>query len=152
LPGAAGVSEGARPARTVAAKPGRAARIMVVDDEPLVGRSVQRLLAGEHDVTALERGTEALTRLERGDAFDLILCDLMMPDLSGIDLYEALEQRHPETLARMVFITGGVFTERAREFLDRIPNPRLEKPFDLAQLRQVVGDALAKPRNIHAHV
>jgi PAS domain S-box-containing protein len=138
----AGARAAQRAERSTAPR-GHARRILVVDDEPMVGRSVQRLLGGEHDVTVLERGQQALALLERGEQFDLVLCDLMMPDLSGIDVYEALEKSRPEVLDRFVFMTAGVYTERARLFLERVPNLKLEKPFELDKLHRVVGDALA---------
>jgi CheY-like chemotaxis protein len=67
----------------------------------------------------------------------------MMPEMSGIELYEELRRRRPELAERVIFITGGAFTDAARDFLERVPNARLDKPFDVAALRAMV-DRLVK--------
>jgi PAS domain S-box-containing protein len=117
------------------AAPARRGRVLVVDDEPLIGKVVRRMLGREHEVVALTRPREALSRLASGERFDLILCDMMMPEMTGMDVFDALGGLAPEQLGRMVFLTGGAFTPRARDFLERIPNPHIEKPFDEASLR-----------------
>jgi signal transduction histidine kinase len=116
----------------------RRGRILVVDDEPMICSAVRRMLSSEHDVIAVRSGREALALLAAGEVYDAILCDLMMPDMTGIDLYGELVQHHGERLDRVVFMTGGAFTSSARAFLDGIPNERLEKPFDQKRLRQVL--------------
>ena len=120
----------------------RRAKILVVDDEPLVGRTLARSLSREHDVEAVTRGQELLDRLERGDRFDVVLCDLMMPELTGIDLYERLQARFPEHASRMVFITGGAFTPRAQSFLAQAWVLRIQKPFDMASVRALLREVL----------
>jgi PAS domain S-box-containing protein len=120
------------------------ARILVVDDEAMVGRAVARILGVEHEVTAVTSGEAALSQLRAGPAFDLVLCDLMMPGLSGMDLFEQVRQADPAAAARFVFLTGGAFTDRAREFLERVQGPRLEKPFDPDGLRRGVAGLLSK--------
>ena len=117
--------------------------VLVVDDELLLARSLKRLLAPEHDVESAGSGREALALLADGRRFDVILCDLMMPDLSGMDLHAELSRTSPELAARMVFLTGGAFSPSAREFLERVPNPRVEKPFNLEELKRVVRAAAA---------
>ncbi|HYV50152.1 MAG TPA: response regulator [Myxococcaceae bacterium] len=121
----------------------RRRRVLVVDDEVLVGRAIKRVLSRKHEVTAIHDPNEALRLLERGEAFDLILCDVMMPGLSGAELYERLNARSPSTAERMVFLTGGAFTSAARQFLDSIPNRRLEKPFDAVALEALVDAILS---------
>jgi PAS domain S-box-containing protein len=118
------------------------ARILVVDDEAMVGRAVARILGAEHEVAAVTSGEAALAQLRAGPGFDLVLCDLMMPGLSGMDLFERVSQAAPAAAARFVFLTGGAFTDRARQFLERVPNPRLEKPFDPDGLRRSVAGLL----------
>jgi CheY-like chemotaxis protein len=118
------------------------AEVLVVDDEPLLGRAVVRVLAPPHRVTLAGGGAEALALLA-SRRFDVVLCDLMMPGLSGMDLYERLVRTAPEVAHRMVFLTGGAYTEDARAFLARVPNARLDKPFEPTALRQVVTRALA---------
>jgi signal transduction histidine kinase len=113
-------------------------RILVVDDEPMLGTAVRRMLGAEHEVTVLPEAREALRRISGGDRFDVILCDLMMPQMTGMDLHGHIFQVAPQQAARMVFMTGGPFTSRAREFLDQVRNPRIEKPFDVSGLRALV--------------
>lgn len=121
---------------TPAAPPPRAARVLVVDDEPMVGRMVERALGAVHRVQSVTTGQRALDLLVAGERFDVILCDLMMPAMSGIDLHERIRALAPEQADRMVFLSGGAFTRRAREFLDH--HPALEKPFDLQALEATI--------------
>jgi PAS domain S-box-containing protein len=119
-------------------------RVLVVDDEPMVGQLVSKVLVG-HDVVALTSGRAALERLAADAGFDLILCDLMMPEISGMDFYDRCV---PSLRGRIVFLSGGVFTERAQKFLDGVPNRHLSKPFDVDTLTSVllsVGDHDALP-------
>lgn len=113
-------------------------RVLVVDDEPVVGKSLRRLLP-EHDVLVATSAAEALRAIEADPGVDLVLCDLMMPDISGIELFRSLEQRFPVVARRVVFITGGAFTPEASAFLRAAANPVLEKPFDLRRLRALVS-------------
>jgi len=117
---------------------GRRGRILVIDDEELVVRSVKRILSKEHDVVATVSAAEALRLCAGGEKFDLILCDLMMPDMNGMDLHHELSRVVPEQADRMIFVTGGAFTEKARRFLSETPKEHLEKPFLSANLRAIV--------------
>ncbi len=65
----------------------------------------------------------------------MILCDVMMPNVTGIDFYRELERTLPHEVEKIVFLTGGVFASQTREFLDQIPNVRIEKPFTPDELR-----------------
>ncbi len=116
---------------------GPRARVLVVDDDAFIGRTMARSLAREHDVVSTLRGHDLLDRLARGERFDVVLCDLMMPDMSGMDLYDAVSARFPDQAPRMVFMTGGAFTPRAQAFLDT-DVPRLEKPFSMEAVRAVI--------------
>jgi PAS domain S-box-containing protein len=118
-----------RPARSA-----RRGRVLVIDDEPLVLGAVCRLLDDEHEVTAFTSGQQALDRLLAGDRFDLLLCDLMMPEMRGDELFSILEARFPEIAARMVFMTGGAVTDLASAFAAERPNAVIEKPFDASAL------------------
>jgi PAS domain S-box-containing protein len=141
LPGvpAAGATAGvAVPTAVPAAR--RRGRILVVDDESAIGAYTQRALGREHDVVALTDAAEAVRRVAAGERFDVILCDLMMPTVTGLDLHAELGKIAPDQAAAIVFITGGVFTPRTNAALDRLTNPRLEKPFDLETLRRLVND------------
>jgi two-component system cell cycle sensor histidine kinase/response regulator CckA len=113
-------------------------RVLVVDDEPIVCFSLERLLSSEGEVVAVTSAREALSRIEAGDRFDIILCDLMMPEMDAPSLYDELLRIAPGQAERMVFVTGGAFTMRAHDFLARVPNTRLSKPFDVESLIALV--------------
>ncbi len=132
-----GAAEEPRPAVTPAAG-GRRGRILVVDDEPNVAAAIRRVLLSEHAVEVRTRADEALEAIARGERFDAILCDLMMPHMTGMELHAALERIVPEQARRMVMLTGGAFTPAAREFLARVSLPRCDKPFETASLRALV--------------
>ncbi len=125
--------------------PGRA-RILVVDDEPLVGLVIQRAFEDEHEVVMISSARAALDLLDAGERFDVLLSDLMMPDLSGMALHAALLERHPALARRTVFLTGGAYTPEARDFLDTATVAFLEKPFELEALRVVIRRLLAGAR------
>ena len=116
-------------------------RVLVIDNYAPFARSLQLMLAPEHQVQVSEDGQKALELLRTVDGFDVILCDLLMPGLSGMELYEELQRLHPGFEKRMVFMTGGAHTPGAREFLARVPNPCLEKPFAADALREALGQA-----------
>jgi PAS domain S-box-containing protein len=120
----------------------RRGKILVVDDEKVVANAVGRVLGTEHDVKILTSAQDALRWIAGGERFDLILCDLMMPIMTGADLHSELARAAPDQAACMVFLTAGAFTPRARAFLEEVPNLRLEKPFELATLRALVHDRL----------
>jgi CheY-like chemotaxis protein len=117
----------------------RRGRILVVDDDTLVAKAMYRLLAEHHDVLALTSAGEALARLEAGERFDVIFCDLMMPVTTGVEFHQRLLEVDRAQAARTIFITGGAFTDASRKFLETTANDRLEKPFDQFKLRQIVA-------------
>jgi CheY-like chemotaxis protein len=104
--------------------------VLLVDDEPHFASSLCKILATRHDAEAVGSAAEALSRILAGPPYDAVLCDLMMPNMSGMELHAVLTARAPEQASRMIFLTGGAFTAQARAFLDQVPNPRLEKPVD----------------------
>jgi PAS domain S-box-containing protein len=114
------------------------ARVLVVDDEPALALTLRCVLERDHDVLTAEEGRAALSLLEKHD-FDLVLCDLAMPGLSGDAVYERIAAVRPELAARFVFMTGGAFTARLQSFLDRVPNARLQKPFPISALEDLIG-------------
>jgi PAS domain S-box-containing protein len=124
--------------------PGKTHRILVVDDEPAVGQIIARALES-YDVTVTGSGTEARALCE-SEPFDVILCDVMMPDFDGIDLWESLRAAGRGVESRMAFMTGGAHAQRAREFLSRVPNRTIEKPFGLATLEGLVEAVLRDHR------
>ncbi len=118
------------------------ARILVVDDEPLVGTVLQRTLGGEHEIVACGSARAALGRLQGGELFDLIFSDLQMPEMTGMDLHRELTLAYPELAHRMVFLTGGACTDAARDFLMQPGMECVEKPFDLEVIRAVIARKL----------
>lgn len=131
------------PSRPPTIPKSRRARILVVDDEPMVAAAVARTLSDDHDVQTELQSTRALELIHAGQRFDVILCDVMMPNFSGVDFYLELERIAPKEIDKVVFLTGGAFVAQAREFLDNVPNLRLEKPFTPDELRDVVARLLA---------
>jgi CheY-like chemotaxis protein len=120
-------------------------RVLVIDDEAAVGRTIQRLLGEQYEVTVLTAGLEAIDLLVIQKAeFDLILCDLTMPDVTGMDVYTRSVQARADISQRFVFMTGGTFSPRARDFLDQVPNERLDKPFDLQTVRNLARSRVAQ--------
>lgn len=120
----------------VVVTPGRGV-VLIVDDEPAVGIVLGRVLR-DHDVTVVTKARDALHLLLSGKQFDVILSDLMMPEMSGIDLYDELTRQLPDVAQRVVFISGGACTPAASAFLERVTNERMEKPFDTKGVRALV--------------
>ncbi len=146
LPAARTASPPAGAGEPAALPPLTRGRVLVVDDETAVGRITGRALAKDHDVVVLESAEEALGRFRAGERFDAILCDLQMPRMTGMELHEALRALDPEQAAGMIFVTGGAFTPMARQFLDEVPNLRLDKPFDPVALRALIRDRVRSVR------
>jgi len=128
------------------AAPSHRGRILIIDDEVLIGKATCRILAGQHEVTATTSGQEALEWIAAGRSFDVILCDLMMPNLTGQEFYAELRSTNPKMAEKIIFMTGGAFTLRASHFLSEVTNPRLDKPFDSPALRNAVNRAIGLGR------
>jgi len=116
-------------------------RVLVVDDERLVGEAIARALSEDNDVEVVTDAQHALARIAEGQRYDVMLCDLMMPVMTGMDLYAEIVKVAPKLAGRLVFMTGGAFTPRARAFLESVVNPCLEKPIDTSRLRSLVAKA-----------
>ena len=99
-------------------------------------------MLADHDVTAVASAREVLDRIEGGERFDVILCDLMMPEISGMELHARLQTTAPEQVDRMVFMTGGAFTSQAKSFFEQVANPTIEKPFDRVALFAVIDELI----------
>ena len=113
----------------------------MVDDEPKLGSTLRLALGDRFEVEVVDSGRGAEKLLETDGAFDLVLCDLMMPEVSGMDLYERIRQLRPELAPRFVFMTGGAFTDRARDFLKEHRMRRIEKPFSLERVEELLVEA-----------
>jgi len=121
-------------------------RILVVDDEEAIRKSVERMLSRDHDVITVASGEQARELLEQDPAFDVVLCDLMMSGMSGMALHAWLTERDPWLARQVVFVTGGAFTPRASEYLASVGNLRLEKPVDASELKRLVSDLVRASR------
>ena len=114
----------------------------MVDDEPAIRTVLSRFLGRAHEVVTAASGREGRALLEGDAAFDLILCDLMMPEMTGMELHQWLAGRNPALARRVVFMTGGIFTPRASEYLAHAGNLNIEKPFDFARLRELASKCI----------
>jgi PAS domain S-box-containing protein len=120
----------------------RRGRLLIIDDEPMLLRAMQRALETEHEVVTSSDPRQALALLHEDQTFDLVLCDLLMPGLTGMDVYEQVLGSAPALARRFLFLTGGAFTPRAADFLRSVPHPRLEKPFRFDELQELVRTLL----------
>ncbi|HSO35532.1 MAG TPA: response regulator [Labilithrix sp.] len=128
--------------RALLVRSSRRARILCIDDEPALGLALRRALVSEHDVVLLTSAAEALEQVKAGERFDLLLCDLLMPGMNGMDFHSELQAFAPDLAKRIVFLTGGATTPRAREFFETVPNARLDKPIGLDELRSAIARML----------
>ena len=130
---------------------GPSGRVLGADDDAMVGEALRRLLGREHDIVTVTDARDALARVVRGERFDVILCDLMMPLMTGMEFHSELRRISPGLADRIVFVTGGAFTAEARTFLALVHNPIVEKPYDNEKLRTLVNDlvraASSSPKN-----
>jgi len=110
----------------------------VVDDEPLVAESLRLVLSSEFSVDVAVDPRQAVDRIAAGESFDVILCDVMMPVLDGIEVRRRVEAIDEGQAARIVFVTGGILLPHVRSLLESVPNAWIEKPIDLDGLRELV--------------
>lgn len=113
-------------------------RVLVIDDERFLLESYARFFAGSYDVDAALGGKEALARLASDERWDAILCDLMMPQVDGMGVYDWVCDHRPELADRMLFCTGGAFTPRSTAFVKRMGHRILEKPVALDELMAAI--------------
>lgn len=125
--------------------PAARGRILVVDDERLIREVMRRLLGRDHEVTTAASGQEAQALIQGGAHFDLVLCDLMMPEMSGMALHAWMTEHSPALARRVVFVSGGAFTPSASAYLESVDNLELHKPVDPAELRTVAARFVATP-------
>ncbi len=124
-----------------ATRAARRQRLLIIDDEPLLGRTLRIALGGQHEIVTVLSGQEAIARLEQDHAFDVVLCDLMMPQMSGLAVLSWVRREIPALEARFVFMTGGAFTASTRAFLSEYSGAVLEKPFDIAAVERLLERA-----------
>ena len=128
--------DAAQGAEQPSATPG--GRVLIVDDEPRFGTSLRLLLTSEYQVRAMTDAREALAVLQAGERYDAILCDLMMPCMTGMEFHGELSRRLPDLARRVIFLTGGAMTAQARDFLAQTSNPCLDKPVTPQVLKSAI--------------
>jgi two-component system cell cycle sensor histidine kinase/response regulator CckA len=114
------------------------ARVLVIDDEPAILRAFRRVLYG-HEVVVASSGLDAMHKLADGAPYDAIFCDVMMPEMSGVEVYQRIAERYAGEEHKVVFMTGGAFAEPAAQFIEAVSNPKLKKPFTGASVRALVA-------------
>jgi CheY-like chemotaxis protein len=124
---------------SVVTAPPRRPRVLVIDDEPQVAHTLERLLRRDYEVTVALCGQDAMAHIHAGTRFDAIVSDVMMPNMTGIELVDELQRVAPDQAQRLVFLSGGAFTAQARERLDQLGVPQLEKPVTANELRRWLG-------------
>jgi CheY-like chemotaxis protein len=121
----------------------RRARLLVLEDEPSMGRALVRWLR-DYDVVHCTMLAEALDRIRRGERFDLVVCDVMMPGGNAPEVHAALLKEAPVLAAHMLFMTGGATTPEAIAFVAANAARIVSKPLDLRELRRRIGLMLAE--------
>jgi signal transduction histidine kinase len=117
-------------------------RILAIDDEALLLKAYQRMLSNHHDIEIKLGGREALRLFGQDRAFDVVLCDLQMPEMSGIELFATVQQQWPDLAAKFIFITGGAFSPEARQFLENPAVICINKPFQIRELMDLIDARL----------
>lgn len=115
-------------------------RLLVIDDELAIGRALGRALR-EVDVVNASGGPDGLKKaLDESERWDMILCDIGMPEVDGVKIHAELMEHRPELLKKTVFMTGALHTDRARLFVDKENPPLIPKPFDVGQVRAALKE------------
>ena len=118
-------------------------KVLVVDDEPLLGQTIQLGLDDEFSIELASNGKEALDYLFGEQTFDLILCDLSLPDISGAQVYTEVAARAPQYVQRFVVMTGGAFSAELQNFMSGYQGRVLNKPFTLNELEALARELSA---------
>lgn len=142
LPAAAADTAKPAPPPVAHRAPSRSGRLLVIDDDPSIGMMVARVLRPQHHVMVTVTAAEAIALIQAGERFDLILCDIMMPLVTGMDFYRQLSEIEPAQARAVVFLTGGAFTLDTQTFIDQMRLRTLAKPFAVRELRSAVDDWL----------
>jgi len=122
-------------------------QILIIDDDPFVARSLERALQLQYNVTVSATATDAIARIEAGDHFDIVLCDLNMPGMSGMSFHEWLSRRNSQLSRCTGYMTGGAIHESTRAFVKSMGNRCLAKPFQRAKLLAFV-DLLSRTEDL----
>ncbi|MCG8418758.1 MAG: response regulator [Proteobacteria bacterium] len=129
------------------------ARVLLIDDESMLLESLHRMLRRSHEVVMAEGGLAGITTLEHNAAFDVLICDLMMPKVDGIRFYQIVSQRWPALVQRIVFCSGGAFTDHAKDFIGTVreDNVVIEKPVKQRILLDAVDLVMQKHGPLREH-
>jgi CheY-like chemotaxis protein len=120
----------------------RRGHVLVIDDEASLCTVIRRTLGSEHEVVTVTSARRALELFDGGERYDIVLCDLMMPQMSGMELHAELMRLVPDQAQKMIFMTGGAFSEEAASFLTKVSNRTVEKPFKTTALRELVRNQM----------
>lgn len=121
-------------------------RLLVVDDEPAIVATIARILSPSHDVVGVTDARDACQRIAAGERFDLVITDLIMPGMTGMEMHDAIAAIDAAQASRILLLTGGAFTTAAASFLDRVALPRMAKPFNSLELIDQVSELLRDNR------
>jgi len=126
------------PEQPLGARRGRG-RVLLIDDDEQLLSAMALMLRDDNEVHTMTSARAALVRLREGERYDAVFCDLIMPDMSGMEFHARLLEVLPELAERVIFMTGGAVSDSARDFLERVPNTCLHKPFTLRELQAHAG-------------
>lgn len=118
--------------------------MLLIDDERELTSAVRRSLQRMHDVEVASSGADALARIERGERFDIVFCDLVIPQMTGAEVHRAVELISPAQAGRFVFVTGASRLAAFTAFLSSVANARIEKPFQMAELEHLIERHLGR--------
>lgn len=121
-------------------------RVLIIDDEQPICFTLRALLSPPHDVVVATSAADALQRIDAGDIFDVIFCDIMMPEITGIKFHQIVSEKFPDIADRIVFMTGGISAPEVHKFLQTTNARCLEKPFTEAELEQAIAETIARKK------
>jgi CheY-like chemotaxis protein len=122
-------------------------RVLLVEDEPGLRRALVRVLRANTDVITAQRGDEAIQKLSRGLEVEVVICDLLLPGATGMEVYAFIERHRPELLKRVLFVTGGATSPKTRDFARKHRDTLLLKPLDARRL-QLLIDTVASGTSV----
>ncbi len=119
-------------------------KVLIVDDEFTFRSVLEEVLSDDHEVTCAESGEDTLALLNTGLRYSVIISDILMPQMNGIELYHRIVQLDPKQADRMVFMTGGTFGSDMQSFIETVKNKKIVKPFRLKELRALMASITSK--------
>ena len=116
-------------------------KVLLLEDEPVISRATGRTLTAEgYEVDVAANGLIAKDKVDAQNDYEFLILDIKTPTMNGMELYDYLEQEHPELLERVIFVTGDSLGSSTRTFLERVKRPCLDKPYTPAQLRNMIKE------------